>query len=66
VKNASVEVAPKKPVPATTLPPLAADPGGATGKPMWQAAFGGLGIDSTRGVATGPGGTVLLAGYFEG
>jgi hypothetical protein len=65
-KNTSVELAPKKPVPATALPPLAADPGGATGKPMWQAAMGGLGIDSTRGVATGAGGTVLLAGYFEG
>jgi hypothetical protein len=61
----SVEIAPKKPVPTNTLPPLAADPGGATGAPIWQAAFGGLGIDSTRGVAVGPGNEVYVAGYFE-
>lgn len=63
--NTSVQLAPKKPVPTTALPPLAPDPGGATGKPMWQAAFGGLGIDSTRGVAVGAGNEVYLAGYFE-
>jgi hypothetical protein len=65
-KNTSVELAPKKPVPKTELPPLAADPGGATGKPIWQSAFGGLGIDSTRGVAVSASGDVYVAGYFEG
>lgn len=64
--NTSVEVTPKKPVPTNALPPLAADPGGATGKALWQAAFGGLGIDSTRGVAVGANNDVYLAGYFEG
>ncbi len=65
-KQTSVELAPKKQVPTTQLPPLAADPGGATGKPVWQAGFGGLGIDSTRGVAVTPTGEVYVAGYFEG
>jgi hypothetical protein len=65
-KATSVDIAPKKPVPTQELPPLAADPGGATGKPMWQAAFGGLGIDSTRGIAVGAGNEVYVAGYFEG
>lgn len=64
--NTSVELAPKKPVPTNTLPPLAADPGGATGKAVWQTGIGGFGIDSTRGVAVGPDNAVFLAGYFEG
>jgi len=62
----TVQVAPKKQVQTAELPPLAADPGGSTGKPVWQAAFGGLGIDSTRGIAVGPDGSVYVAGYFEG
>ncbi len=65
-KPTSVELSPKKPVPTSEMPPLAADPGGATGKPMWQAAFGGLGIDSTRGIAVSAGGDVYVAGYYEG
>ncbi len=64
--NTTVQIAPKKAVPTNELPPLAADPGGATGKAVWQAGFGGLGIDSTRGVAAGPNGEAFIAGYFEG
>jgi hypothetical protein len=58
--------APKKPVPTAPLPELAADPGGATGKPIWQAGFGGLGIDAPRGVALGSDGSVYVVGYFDG
>lgn len=64
--NQTVQVAPKKTVPTAELPPLAADPGGATGKPVWQTGFGGLGIDSTRGIAVTGSGEVWVAGYFEG
>jgi hypothetical protein len=59
-------LAPKKIVPTTPLPPLAADPGGATGKPTWSAAFGGAALDASKGVAVGPDNTVYVAGYFEG
>ncbi|NVB83825.1 MAG: hypothetical protein HOV81_35955 [Kofleriaceae bacterium] len=62
----TVEVAPKKPVENKALPPLAADPGGATGKPVWQLGFGGLGIDSAKGIAVSPSGDVYIDGYFEG
>ncbi|HSN25587.1 MAG TPA: hypothetical protein VLT45_04855, partial [Kofleriaceae bacterium] len=58
--------APKKPVPTAPLPDLAADPGGATGKPIWQTGFGGLGIDAPRGVAVGADGSVYVCGYFDG
>lgn len=58
--------APKKPVPTAPLPGLAADPGGATGKPIWQTGFGGLGIDAPRGVAVGADGSVYVCGYFDG
>src|SRR5512140_1948331 len=59
-------VEPKKVVEQKALPPLAADPGGATGKPMWSTAFGGLGIDATKGVAVGPDGSSYVVGHFEG
>jgi hypothetical protein len=62
----AVTVAPKKEVSTKQLPPLAADPGGATGKPVWQAGFGGLGIDSPRGIAVGADGSVYICGYIEG
>jgi hypothetical protein len=62
----TVSVAPKKAVPTAELPPLAADPGGATGKPVWQSAFGGFGIDSPRGIAVGSDGSVYVCGYIEG
>src|SRR5690242_5921679 len=62
----AIAVAPKKEVPTKELPPLAADPGGATGKPVWQAGFGGLGIDSPRGIAVGADGSVYICGYIEG
>ena len=61
-----VELAPKKAVETKALPPLAADPGGATGKPVWQAGFGGLGIDSPRGIAVAADGSVYVCGYIEG
>jgi hypothetical protein len=56
----------KQPVPTTPLPPLAADTGGATGKPMWQFGFGGFGIDVPRGVAVGTNGDLYVGGYFDG
>lgn len=62
----AVEVAPKKVVEQKQLPPLAADPGGATGKPVWQAGFGGLAIDASKAIAVGPGGEVYICGYIEG
>jgi hypothetical protein len=66
VENATVSVTPKKVVPTKELPPLAADPGGATGKPVWQAAFGGFGIDVPKGIAVGSDGSAYVTGYFEG
>ena len=56
----------KQAVSNKALPALAGDTGGATGKPIWQAAFGGFGIDVPRGVAVGGGGEVYVAGYFDG
>lgn len=56
----------RKPVDKTPLPPLAADPGGATGKPLWATGFGGLGIDSPRAIAVAPGGDSFVVGYFDG
>lgn len=64
------QVAPRKdvvrPIDRTPLPPLAADRGGATGKPVWALGFGGLGIDAPRAVAVAPGGDSYVAGYFDG
>src|SRR5689334_17176703 len=56
----------KKSVDRSPLPGLAADPGGATGKPLWGVGFGGLGIDAPRGIAIGPGGDAYIVGYFDG
>jgi Beta-propeller repeat len=56
----------KKPVDRTPLPPLAAQSAGASGKPVWGAGFGGLGIDSPRDIAIGPGGEAYVVGYFDG
>jgi hypothetical protein len=56
----------KKPVDNTPLPPLSADPGGATGKAAWATGFGGLGIDSPRDIAVAPNGEVYVVGYFDG
>src|SRR3954469_11780457 len=66
VENATVSVAPKKPVETKALPPLAADPGGATGKPIWQAAFGGFQGASPKGIAVNGAGEVYVAGCYEG
>ena len=49
------------PLPAV---PLAADPGGATGKVRWAEGFGGYGSDAARGIAYGDG-TIAVGGYFE-
>ena len=56
----------KKPVENRPLPPLAADPGGATGKAVWATGFGGLGIDAPRDITVGPDGASYVVGYFEG
>lgn len=56
----------KKPVDTRPPPPLAADPGGASGKPIWATGFGGLGTDSPRSLAIAPTGEVFVAGYFDG
>ncbi len=55
----------KKPVDTRPLPPLASDPGGATGKPVHGVGFGGLGIDAPRGIVA-DGGDAYVAGYFDG
>lgn len=55
----------KKVVENKPLPPLAADPGGATGKPVWATGFGGLGIDAPRGIAIGADGSAYVVGYFD-
>ena len=62
--SGSAPVAPK-PAPAP-LPPLAKDPGGATGDAVWVTGFGGLLIDTVRGLAVGPDGATYVAGFFEG
>jgi len=56
----------KKPAPQTPLPPLAADPGGATGKPAWSAAWGGFGTTVPRAIAVDADGNAYVCGYFEG
>ena len=56
----------KKPVDTAPLPPLAADPGGATGKAVWATGFGGLGIDSPRAITVAANGEVYVVGYFDG
>jgi hypothetical protein len=56
----------RKPIDKTPLPALAVDPGGATGKPLWGAGFGGLGIDAPRAIAVLPGGDSFVVGYFDG
>jgi hypothetical protein len=61
-----VQVAPKQEVPQKQLPALAADPGGATGKPVWQAGFGGPAIDSAKAIAVDSDGAVYVCGYIEG
>ncbi len=62
----AIAVAPKKAVETKQLPPLQPDPGGATGRPVWQLGFGGLAIDAPRAIAVGSGGEVYVCGYIEG
>ncbi|MEZ4403416.1 MAG: hypothetical protein R3B06_25550 [Kofleriaceae bacterium] len=54
------------PPPPQPLPPLAADPGDATGAVEVVTAFGGTGTDSTRAIAVAPDGGAYVAGYFDG
>jgi hypothetical protein len=61
-----VRPVPKKPVDTKPLPPLAKDPGGATGKPLRATGFGGRGIDAPRAIAVAPGGDAYVVGYFDG
>jgi hypothetical protein len=56
----------KKPVDKAPLPPLAADPGGATGSPIWETGFGGLGLDIVRALAVDKSDNVYVSGYFDG
>lgn len=56
----------KKPVDKAPLPPLAADPGGATGKPIWSTGFGGLGLEVVRAVAVDKQDNAYVVGYFDG
>ncbi len=56
---------PAKPPAADSLPPLAADPGGATGAPAWGVGFGGLKSDVARGVAVDAAGDAYVVGDFE-
>jgi hypothetical protein len=56
----------KKPVDSKPLPPLAKDPGGATGKAVWATGFGGLGTESPRGIVVAPNGDIYIAGIFDG
>lgn len=55
----------KKPIDPKPLPPLAEDPGGATGKPLQATGFGGLGIDAPKAIAVA-GGEAYVAGHFDG
>jgi hypothetical protein len=55
----------KQPVPTQKLPDLVADPGGASGKPVWAAGFGGFGTETPRGVAVDSDGAAYVCGYFE-
>src|SRR5438874_4208580 len=59
-------IVPKKVIEQKPLPGLAADPGGATGKAIWAAAFGGLGTDAPKAIAAGADGAAYVVGYFEG
>src|SRR5258706_16102128 len=62
----SAPITPKKVIDQKPLPPLAADPGGATGKAAWSAAFGGIATDAPKGIAVGTDGAAYVIGYFEG
>ena len=55
----------KKPVDTRPLPPLAKDPGGATGKPLRSVGFGGLGVDAPRAIAVAATGDAYVVGYFD-
>ncbi len=64
--SAAPAAAPPAPIPQAPLPPLATDPGGATGKPRWTMSFGGTGLDAPRGLAVDESGDVFVAGLFSG
>ncbi|MBS1124044.1 MAG: putative secreted protein [Deltaproteobacteria bacterium] len=56
----------KKVIDKTPLPALKADTGTATGKALWAASFGGLGIDTPKDLAISATGEVYVVGYFDG
>jgi hypothetical protein len=64
-QNAAPREVVKQPVPTKSLPPLAANTGDATGKPIWQLGIGGMGIDVPRGVAVDDQGSSYVVGYFD-
>ncbi|HEY3803744.1 MAG TPA: SBBP repeat-containing protein [Kofleriaceae bacterium] len=64
-ENAAPREVVKEPVPTKPLPALAANTGGATGKPIWQLGIGGMGIDVPRGVAVDDQGSSYVVGYFD-
>jgi hypothetical protein len=55
----------KKPVDKRPLPKLAPDPGGATGKARWSAAFGDKETETPRDIAVNAAGEVYVCGYFD-
>ncbi len=56
----------KHPIDKAPLPPLGADPGGATGKVVWATRYGGLGTEVPRGIALAASGDTYLTGYVDG
>ncbi len=64
-KNVATRSVAKLPPPDKPLPPLAKDPGGATGSAQWGTGIGGLGIDSPRDVLAS-GDDIFVVGQFEG
>ena len=55
-----------KPIPPPAPPKpttLVADPGGSTGKPLWQLGLGGLGTDNARDIASNAAGDAIVVGY---
>ena len=52
--------------PPPPLKELAADPGGATGDPVWVTGVGGMATDTIRAVVAEDDGTAYVAGLIEG
>jgi hypothetical protein len=68
-KGSAGSATPTPPPPREPPPPLqelAADPGGATGDPVWVTGVGGMATDTIRAAVAEDDGTVYVAGLFEG